>query len=61
MWPQMHFLDLQRLYMFWTAGVMTEHVATQKGHQKLAAVYTYIMHVYMYDFMKEAHWFDFHN
>ena len=23
MWPRMHFLDLQHLYVFWTAGLMT--------------------------------------
>ena len=24
MWHRMHFLDLQRLYAFWTAGLTTE-------------------------------------
>ena len=24
LWPWMHFLDLQGLYMFWTAALMTE-------------------------------------
>ena len=25
MWPQMHFLDLQDLYVFWTAGLTTAY------------------------------------
>ena len=29
MWPRMHFLDLQGLYVFWTAGVTTVYSCTE--------------------------------
>ena len=29
MWPRMHFLDLQGLYVFWTAGLTTALLNSQ--------------------------------